>query len=202
MAKFLGTSQSNAMQLLNRDGVTANAKGVLNLREGQSFANDNLWVGTKSASGPVVNNTKEATSHYFNGNGAAADVGDQTTSELLGSSKFQTKLAKITSQSVDPSGFFAVNMTKKTFHIGKTGVDYNITNNGTSSAVKFTLFTNTDKKSPNKTDGYWDNDIIDEWSGMQKTDELGPNLERFGGVPYPYKTRERTFFFKPVEEKK
>jgi hypothetical protein len=34
-----------------------------------------------------------------------------------------------------------------------------------------------------------------------EADEMGPNLE-WGGTPYPYKTREMTFFFKPVEEKK
>ena len=202
MAKFLGTNQSNAMQMLNRGGVTANAKGVLNLKEGQSFAQGSLWVGTKSASGPVVNNTKEATSLYLNGSGQAADVGDQSTRELLSSSKFQTKHQKITSENVDPNGYFSVDMTKSTFHIGNTGVDYSVTNNGNTSAVKYTLFTNTDKNSPNKSDGFWDADFIDEWSGMQKADELGPNLERFGGTPYPYKTRERTFFFKPVEEKK
>jgi len=202
MAKFLGTSQSNSMQMLNRGGVTANAKGVLNLKEGQSFAKSDLWVGTKSASGPVVNNTKEALAHYFNGNGASADVGDQTTTELLSSAKFQAKHTKITTQIVKPTGDFAVQMKDLTFHIGNTSVDYSVTNNGNSSAVKYTLFTNTDKNSPNKTDGFWDPDVVDEWSGMQKTDELGPNLERFGGTPYPYKTRERTFFFKPVEEKK
>ena len=200
VAKFLGTSQSNAMQILNRGGVTANSKGVLNLKVGQSFAKENLWVGTKSASGPVVNNTKEATAHYYTGNGAAADVGDQSTRELLSTDKFQAKHQKITSEIVDPNGNFSVDMKKSTFHIGNTGVDYSVTNNGNTSAVKYTLFTNSDKESPIKTDGFWDPDYIDEWSGMQKTDELGPNLERFGGTPYPYKTRERTYFFKPVEE--
>jgi len=208
MAKFLGTSQSNSMQMLNRGGVTANAKGVLNLKEGQSFAQGSLWVGTKSASGPVVNNTTEAKAHYDNGSGTAADVGDQSTSQLLGSDKFQTKLNKITSVKVKPTGDFAVNMTDLpgSFHIGNTSVDYSVTNNGTSSAVAFTLFTNTNKNSSNKTDGFWDPNFVAERSlgkvwDRYKADEMGPNLE-WGGTPYPYKTRERTFFFKPVEEKK
>ena len=202
MAKFLGTSQSNAMQILNRSGVTANAKGVLNLKVGQSFAKENLWVGTKSASGPVVNNTKEATAHYYTGNGAAADVGDQSTRELLSSDKFQAKHNKITSEQVQAKGDFSVNMTGSTFHIGNTGVDYSVTNNGTSSAVKYTLFAR---------DGFWDPDFIDENTlgkipvirdlTNTKSDGSGPALER-GGTPYHYKTRERTFFFKPVEENK
>jgi hypothetical protein len=211
MAKFLGTSQSNAMQMLNRGGVTANAKGVLNLKEGQSFAKDNLWVGTKSASGPVVNGNKEATAHYYNGNGAAADVGDNSTSQLLSSEKFQAKLNKITSQEVVPNGDFSVDMTDLpgSFHIGNTGVDYSVSGNGTSSSVTFTLFTNTNKNSVNKTDGFWDPNFVAEKGARkleQKTgikinrfqpDEKGPNLEA-GGTPYNYKTRERTYFFKPV----
>jgi len=213
MAKFLGTSQSNSMQMLNRGGVTANAKGVLNLKEGQSFAKSDLWVGTKSASGPVVNNNKEATSHYYNGNGAAADVGDNSTKQLLSSAKFNLKHTKITTQIVVLNGDFAVDMTKLTFHIGYTGVDYSVTNNGSSSAVKYTLFTNTDKNSLNTTDGFWDPNAAAEWGAKKlenktgikidrfQPDEMGPNLEA-GGTPYPYKTRERTFFFKPVEEKK
>ncbi len=203
MAKFLGTSQSNALEILYRDGVTANSKGVLNLKEGQSFAKYNLWVGTKSASGSVVNSSTEATSHYFSGKGAAADVGDQSTRELLSSDKFKAKHQKITSEQVQAKGDFSVKMTGTTFHIGNTGVDYSVTNNGTSSAVKYTLFAR---------DGFWDPDFIDEntlgkipfigdWTNTTP-DGPGPNLERFGGTPYPYKTRERTFFFKPVEEKK
>jgi RHS repeat-associated protein len=208
MAKFLGTSQSNAMQMLSRGGVTANAKGILNLKEGQSFDNKSLWIGLKSVSGPVVNNTDEAKAHYYNGNGIAADVGDQSTRQLLGSDKFEYKLNKITSKKVESTGFFAVNMKDfpGSFHIGNTGVDYSVSGNGTSSEVTFTLFTNTSKKSQNKTDGFWDPNFVAERSlgrilDRYKPDEMGPKLEWGSGKPYPYKTRERTYFFKPVEEK-
>lgn len=200
LAKFLGTSQKNAMTILNRGGVTANDKGVLNLKEGQSFAKNSLWVGFKSGSGAVVNNSKEATSHYFNGNGASADVGDASTIELLSSDKFQAKHTKITTQKVQAKGDFSVDLTNSTFHIGNTGVDYNVSGNGTSSSVNYTLFAR---------DGFWDPDFIDEkvlggWLGIDKYKPDGPepNLERLGGKPYPYKTRERTYFFKPIEEQK
>ena len=207
LAKFLGTSQKNAMTILNRGGVTANDKGVLNLKEGQTFAKGNLWVGTKSASGPVVNNTAEAKNHYFNGNGKAADVGDNSTVQLLTSDKFQAKHNKITSQKVESVGYFSVDMTNKdgSFHIGNTGVDYSVSGNGQSSSVTYTLFTNTDKNSSNPTDGFWDPNLVAEKTlgkigiGRYKPDEMGPNLEWGKGKPYPYKTRERTFFFKPVE---
>jgi hypothetical protein len=34
-----------------------------------------------------------------------------------------------------------------------------------------------------------------------KLDGMGPNLERFGGTPYPYKMRTRTYFFTPTPTK-
>jgi RHS repeat-associated protein len=203
MAIFLGTSQQNASKILNRSGVYPNSKGVLNLKEGQSLSKSTLWIESKSESGIVVNNTIEATNHYLDGNGEAADVGDRTTRELLASSRFQEKHNKITSQSVEPSGYFSVDMTDETFHIGHTNVDYNVTGNGETSKVSYTLFAR---------DGYWDPDIIDEntlgqipiirdWTET-KPDGPGPNLERFGGKPYHYKTRERTYFYKPIEGQK
>ena len=69
MAKYLGTSSSNALQILNRCGVKANSRGLLDLSAGQILYKSNLWVGSKSKNGPVVNNTVEATAHYFFGNG-------------------------------------------------------------------------------------------------------------------------------------
>jgi len=205
MAKFLGTSQSNAMTMLGHAGVTANAKGILNLKEGQGIAPKDLWVGWKAEGGVVVDNSIEATSHYYSGNGASADVGDQSTRELLGSAEFGAKHTKITSKKVQSSGDFAVNLTFSitSFHIGHTNVDYKVGGNGTSSSVTYTFFAR---------DGYWDPDFLDEKSekffkdkfgislfgASHIPDQKGPNLER-GGTPYDYKTRERTYFFKPVE---
>ena len=176
--------------MLNRGGYQVNDKGVLNLKAGEQLAKDDLWVGTKSGNSKIVNNTKEATSHYLKGNGEPADVGDQSTAELLNSSKFQDKHAKITSQKVQPEGNFSVDLTYDTFHIGRTNVDYEVSSNENSSSVTYTLFVR---------DGYWDPDFIDEKAGTQKPDGTGPNLERFGGTPYYYETRERTYFFKPIE---
>ena len=203
LAKFLGTNQKNAMTILNRGGVNANDNGILNLKAGQIFPKNDLWVGFKSRGGIVVNNTKEAVSHYLNGKGTSADVGDQSTRELLSSSRFQEKHTKITSEIVASEGFFSVDLTKSTFHIGRTNVDYRVSSNGKSSSVTYTLFSR---------DGFWDPDFIDEntlgkipiirdWT-KTKPDGPGPNLERFGGTPYHYKTRERTYFFKPIEDNK
>jgi hypothetical protein len=97
-----------------------------------------------------------------------------------------------------PAGDFNVDLTNSTFHIGHTNVDYSVTNNGSSSAATFTLF---------ERDGFWDPNFVAEKTlgkvfDRYKPDGKGPNLETPGGTPYDYKTRERTFFFKPVEEKK
>ena len=196
MAKYLGTSSSNALQILNRCGVKANSRGLLDLSAGQILYKSNLWVGSKSKNGPVVNNTVEATAHYFFGNGKAADVGDQSTKELLSSDVFKEKLNKITTQKVESEGHFSVDMTDNSFHIGRTNVDYKVKGNGTSNSVTFILFSK---------DGFWDPDFIDEkYLGRKlgisifQPDGMGPNLER-GGTPYPYKTRTRTFFFRPTE---
>ena len=195
LAKFLGTNVKNSLTMLNRGGYTVNDKGVLNLKIGDKLAKNDLWVGgSQSSSGIVVNNTAEAMYHYFNGNGEAADVGDQSTRELLRTPKFQEKHNKITSEIVQPTGDFSVDMTKLTFHIGNTNVDYSVTGNGTSNTVTYTLFSR---------DGFWDPNFVSEKIGNKlnidklKPDGMGPNLEAPGGHPYPYKTRTKTYFFKP-----
>jgi hypothetical protein len=197
LAKFLDTKLNNALSILKDNGVTVNDKGILNLKENQKLYKSTLWVESKDISGVVVNNTGEATSHYLCGNGEPADVGDESTMELLNTKKFQDKHYKITTQKVAPIGYFSVDMTDLTFHIGRTRVDYSISSNGKSQQVKYTLF---------NEDGFWDPDFIDEKIlgklGLEDyvPDGIGPNLERFGGKPYYYKTRERVYFYKPIKK--
>ena len=202
LARFFSTSDKNAMEILRRSGIKPNKDGVLDLKIGQILDKKNLWVGTKSASGPVVHNTKEAIYHYYNGKGQAADVGDESTRELLSSAKFQKKHNKITTEDVLKQGRFSVDLTAETFHIGRTNVNYVVRSNGNASSVTYTLFSN---------DGFWDPDFLMEngkltgihgQGNMGKEllipDGVGPNLE-FGGTPYYYKTRTRTYFFKPIK---
>jgi RHS repeat-associated protein len=204
LAKFLGTNQKNAMTILNRCGVTANDKGILNLKEGQVLSKENLYIDKEVTSSVTVNNTVEATQHYLNGKGETADVGNASTNEMLQSEEFRTKHHRITSISdIDPDGFFAVDMTRSTFHIGKTQVKYDISQNGSTSSVKYGLFYSNIWGS----DGFWDVDIIDanilgriplirDWT-KTTPDGPGTNLERLGGTPYHYELRERTYFFMP-----
>jgi len=209
MADFLGTTVKNSLVMLKRCGYTVNDKGILNLKAGDILDKGNLWIETKSVQGAVVNNTEEALLHYLYGKGEPADVGDITTEELLSTEKFKEKHNKITSKIVKPYGDFSIDMTDKIFHVGNTGVDYSVTNNGKTSAVTYTLFTNTDNKASYNTDGFWDaNFIFENTLGKIKyinrwtktiPDGPGSNLEVGGGTPYHYKHRTRTFFFKPVE---
>jgi hypothetical protein len=110
---------------------------------------------------------------------------------------FSILKCKTTRRDSRGSGDFNVDLTNSTFHIGHTNVDYRVTNNGSSSAATFTLF---------ERDGFWDPNFVAEKTlgkvfDRYKPDGKGPNLETPGGTPYDYKTRERIFFFKPVEEK-
>ena len=196
LSKFLGTNINNATTILGRVGVKKDKDGNITLKEGQIIGQKDLWVGYKSATGIVVNNTAEATKHYFYGNGEPADVGDITTKELLSSDVFRKKHKKITSEKVQSSGFFSVDLTSSTFHVGHTNVDYKVSDNGKSLQVTYTLFAR---------DGFWDPDFIDEKVlgdklnlKKFKPDGKGPNLER-GGTPYDYKTRTRIYFFKPLK---
>ena len=207
LAAFLGTSPQNAMTILSRSGVTADNNGILNLKSGQVLSKHTLYIDHGSGDFPTVKDNMEAIAHYYSGNGKPASVGLLAALAILKSDKFKSKHNKITTMgTASPEGYFSVDLTSTAqfFHIGETGVDYSITGNGKTSAVTYTLFTNTDKNSPNKTDGFWDpNFIIETTLGKVfnrfSSDEKGNKLE-LGGTPYPYAVRKITFFYKPVEE--
>lgn len=195
LAKFLNTDEKKAYLLMSTYRIL-NRNKKASLLGGVVFPKDRLYVMESDETGVVVHNTKEAVSHYYLGHGEPADVGDESTAELLNSSKFIEKHNKITKEKVAPKGYFNVDLTWETFHIGHTNVEYEVKNNKKSQQVKYTLFSR---------DGFWDPDFIDE-NILGKIglpccipDGKGPNLER-GGTPYDYKTRTITYFYKPVAE--
>ena len=207
LATFLGTSQKNAMTILSRSGVIADKNGMLNLKSGQVLSKNTLYIDHGSGDFPTISNTTEAIAHYYSGHGKPVNVGFLAALAVINSNKFKSKHNKITTKGSDShKGYFMVDLTSTSpfFHIGRTGVDYSITEYDKTSAVTYTLFTNTDKNSQNKTDGFWDpNFIIENTLGKIfshfSTDENGNNLE-LGGTPYPYVVRKFTFYYKPVEE--
>ncbi len=200
LAPFLGVKQKDALAFLNRNGIVSNKNNILNLKEGDVLRGKTLWLHERPQSGMRVKDTKEALLHYLAGNGEPVDVGDAATFTVIMDKKFQAKHHKITHEEVAPEGNFSVDLTKKVFHIGRTNVDYSVSNNGKSSSVSYSIFAG---------DGFWDPDFIDEKTlgripyinelTKTKPDGMGPNLERFGGKPYRYIPRKFTFYFKPVK---
>ena len=139
--------------------------------------------------GVTIDNNWQATRHYLFGDGSAAHIGPKTTTSLLNSPEFLSTHKGIISGQTKSSGMFNINMTKRVFHIGRTNVGYSIAPGGKS--VTYQLYIN---------DGFWDPDFIDEKflgpnSPYFKPDGMGPNLERFGGTPYPYIPTTITFPF-------
>jgi hypothetical protein len=127
----------------------------------------------------VIDNSTEATKHYFTGGGAPARIGPNTTRSLLESPEFKKAHEGIKSGQSNNTGKFSVNMTDRVFHIGRTNVSYSISSD--KKSVTYTLYDG---------DGFWDPDFIDEkfFDGNPnfKPDGPGPNLERMGGTPYHY----------------
>lgn len=133
----------------------------------------------------IIDNTNQAFSHYFKGNGSSARLGPNTVNATLNSNSFQYRHNRIIAgKTTSMSGSFSINLTKTVFHVGRTNVNYSINCAPGHCSVTYNLFVN---------DGFWDIDFIDEkvlgdWLNIPrfKPDGLGPNLERFGGTPYRY----------------
>lgn len=148
LATFLGTSQKNAMTILSRSGVIADKNGMLNLKSGQVLSKNTLYIDHGSGDFPTISNTTEAIAHYYSGHGKPVNVGFLAALAVINSNKFKSKHNKITTKGSDShKGYFMVDLTSTSpfFHIGRTGVDYSITEYDKTSAVTYTLFTNTDK---------------------------------------------------------
>jgi len=134
----------------------------------------------------VINNTKEALNHFYNGNGEPVKLGVKTLMELINSDKFLEKHNRIINglgngKVTSPNGSFSVNLTFKTFHVGRTNVDYSVGCKGIVCTVTYKAFVN---------DGFWDADVLNEHFSFDKVnpfipidknyipDGKGPNLEQ------------------------
>ena len=175
LAEFLGTTESNAAFILGSVGLFPDTPEVYSV-----IPKESIYIIEAQKDGAVVNNTKEAVLHYFEGNGEAADVGNRSIFELIRTDEFIKNYNAIVTEGRE-SNEFAVDMTHKIFHIGKTGVSY-IVHNGkvgkdSSSKVEFTLFVKDGFKDP-----------------------LDMGIELPYGTPYDYKTRKVTYFFKPIQK--
>ena len=132
----------------------------------------------------VLKSTKQATDHYLNGDGSPAKLDKGTQLELHNSKEYLWVVRRLVSgRANNLNGSFDVDMEFKVFHVGSTNVDYSTNCAGGNCTTTFTEFVR---------DGYYDPDYIDENTlgkigiPKYKADNLGPNLERFGGTPYMY----------------
>ena len=134
LAEFLGTTESNAAFILGSVGLFPDAPEVYSV-----IPKESIYVIESQKDGTVVNNTKEAVLHYFEGNGEAADVGNESIFELLKTDEFTKNYNAIVTEGRE-SNEFAVDMTHKIFHIGRTGVSYIVHNGkvGKDSSSKVT----------------------------------------------------------------
>ncbi len=126
---------------------------------------------------------------------------------LLSSLEFTRAHCSVTNGlSESDHGLVKVDMAFSTFHIGAIQCKCDVSSNRNSNIVTYTLFHSNVWGS----DGFWDPGCIDantlgkipcisDWTET-KSDGPGLNLERFGGTPFFYKTREGSFFYKPPVE--
>ena len=204
MATFLGASQYDAIEMLNRNKISVSKNGeiiakninglvldksslyvmkadksgvVLESKVGLALATSPL-SGCKAGSGPHHNSL--AVMHYFTGNGEPADVGDAATAMLMNTPRFKENLKKTTTENRNDAEF-SVDMTGLVFHIGRTPVNYTVHRGSRTSHVDFHLF-------------QYKNGKMDSFS-----DPLDLGFEFLGGMKYDYKLRTVTYYFKPVK---
>jgi RHS repeat-associated protein len=117
----------------------------------------------------TVDNTFEALSYYLTGNGAPADLGQNTQTLIKNSPEQLYRLNRIqTGATSSLSGNYQVDMTWSVYHVGKTPVDYNTVCSGNSCTTTFTA---------GVRDGFWD-------PTQFSSDGAGPRGEF--GTPYAY----------------
>ncbi len=117
----------------------------------------------------LIDSNLEATDHYFNGDGGPAELGDKTKDALRTHPRVLQAEERLAAGATAPFGRFAVDMTDRMYHVGRTPVDYATACAGQSCTTTFTAFVR---------DGVWD-----IFTG---NDRMGPQGE-LGGKPYPYK---------------
>ncbi|MFV0249306.1 MAG: hypothetical protein ACK5H1_10180 [Tenacibaculum sp.] len=175
--------------------VVAGGKFWDGFRNGAISSSLNHVVHVIQKQSKIIRSTREALKHYFEGNGESVELHSDVKKALLNSKQFVRKLAKILSgKTTSLNGNFSVDLTKDFFYVGRTNINYSINflKNG-NIRVDFNLFVN---------DGFWDVDFISENTlgklglSSYKPDGLGPNLEKFGGIPYRYNVQTVSYIKK------
>ncbi|MDW3210924.1 MAG: RHS repeat-associated core domain-containing protein [Reichenbachiella sp.] len=175
----------NVLQWNEHGGKEISREEWLALGGDESQSADKYYSGAwEVQTNKGVDNSWDATMQYLTGDGSPQEIGPKTSRSLMNSSRFRNFHNDIVLGRESTSGQFNVNMTDRVFHIGRTNVKYS--SNPDNNSITYKLFVN---------DGFWDPDFIDErylGGPVNTPDGMGPNLERFGGTPYPYVPRTIT----------
>ena len=184
LANFLEIDQNFADQIYKRGASRR-------MKEGSYISSEKLWYEVKDRNSPRVWNTQVAVLHYYFGKGEPADIGWDSNGQIFSSPEIKDILNDVRAGKVPKSTYIELNMTFKTFHIGKTRIDFEIKHGDNANSINFTTLVG---------DGFWDPNFIAERIGKNlfklSADGKGKRYE-LGGVPYNYIPRERTYFFKP-----
>lgn len=117
----------------------------------------------------IIDSTKDALDHYFNGNGQDVQLGPNTQDAIINSKDQQYRLNRIKQGlSTSNSGNYGVDVTSEMFHVGDTPLHYNTVCNNTTCTTSF----------ESRGDGFWD--------PVYSADGIGPQCEIFGGIPFRY----------------
>ena len=121
----------------------------------------------------IVHTTEEAIDHYYNGEGEPVELGMATKKEVVRSPETKRVIQRLVKGIAEKrSSNYGVDLTKKTFHVGDTRVDYNTSCTTTKCVTTFKAF-----------------------SGDGFRDPLDIGIE-VGGTPYNYITWEFSISYK------
>lgn len=179
LADYLQIGYLDAISILERN---SNGK-TYEFSDGFYISSDYLWVEPHSRNNATINNTFEAVLHYYFGKGHAVNIGDKTTEEAI--ALINKKHPDILTERYIVGG---IDMTGKTFHVGRTSYSVRFKRLKNSVAITYNLFIRDSFSDPN-----FIAEGMNRKSQIYQPDHLGPNLELWG-TPYNYRTRTRTYF--------
>ena len=186
LAEFLEIDPEYASQIYKR---TVFRK----MREGSYIPQSKLWYEIKNKGVPKVWNTEVAVLHYYFGKGKPADIGWDSNGQIFNSRKVEQILTTFRVGGIPNEDHINLNLTLKTFHIGKTRINFDIEQGRNTNKITFTTLVG---------DGFWDPNYLAEEIGKiffnRPADGKGARYE-LGGVPFEYIPRKRTYFSKPSQ---
>lgn len=120
-----------------------------------------------------IDSTAAAVWKYMNGKGKPANIGPNTKQQFKDAARNKAALANLKAGTTDPNGYYRVDFTSSTFHIGQTGVRYTTTCQGGYCTTTFTGFVQWNQQ----TGQYYPDSF---------SDPINLGIELPGGTPYDY----------------